>query len=104
MKHRISFVWIAALAAFLLPRPAIAAFHLMEMKVHSATHNPNKIIEIDILDPQGRLLGYISYLRDTSENTTVVLTDTTNADFFINAIENYFVQALDLSISEIVLE
>jgi hypothetical protein len=32
MKHRISFVWIAALSALLLPRPAIAAFHLMEIE------------------------------------------------------------------------
>ena len=32
MKHRISFVWIVALAALLLPRPAIAAFHLMEIE------------------------------------------------------------------------
>ena len=32
MKHRISFVWIVALAASLLPRPAIAAFHLMEIE------------------------------------------------------------------------
>src|SRR5262245_16558991 len=32
MKHRISFVWIILLAAGLLPRPAIAAFHLMEVE------------------------------------------------------------------------
>jgi hypothetical protein len=32
MKHRISFVWIAALAALLLPRPAFAAFHVMEVE------------------------------------------------------------------------
>ena len=32
MKHRISFVWIVALAALLLPRPAFAAFHLMEIE------------------------------------------------------------------------
>jgi hypothetical protein len=32
MKHRISFVWIVALAALLLPRPAFAAFHVMEIE------------------------------------------------------------------------
>jgi hypothetical protein len=32
MKHRISFVWIVALAALLLPRPSFAAFHLMEIE------------------------------------------------------------------------
>jgi hypothetical protein len=32
MKQRISFVWIVLLAAFLLPRPAGAAFHLMEIE------------------------------------------------------------------------
>ena len=32
MKHRISFIWIAALAALLLPRPAFAAFHMMEIE------------------------------------------------------------------------
>jgi len=32
MKHRIGFVWIALLCVALLPRPALAAFHLMEIE------------------------------------------------------------------------
>ena len=80
MKRRISFVWIALFAASLLPRPAAAAFHLMQIdQAIGGVGNDTsaQAVQLSMRALGNNLLGGNAklFVRDATGNNPILITD-----------------------------